>query len=108
MRARRGPRGARSIDRSEVHRDEARMAEAISAAAGVRASTSPNPWVGAVVEIADGQTFIGATEPPGGRHAEAVALDAAAVAGADTAGATLWSTLEPCDHIGRTGPCTEA
>ncbi len=91
-----------------MHRDQARMAEAISAAAGVRASTSPNPWVGAIVETADGQAFTGATEPPGGRHAEAVALDNAAVAGADTAGATLWSTLEPCDHTGRTGPCTEA
>jgi diaminohydroxyphosphoribosylaminopyrimidine deaminase/5-amino-6-(5-phosphoribosylamino)uracil reductase len=84
------------------------MAEAITAAAAVRASTSPNPWVGAVVETVDGRTFVGATEPPGGRHAEVVALDAARAGGADTTGATVWTTLEPCSHTGRTGPCTDA
>jgi diaminohydroxyphosphoribosylaminopyrimidine deaminase/5-amino-6-(5-phosphoribosylamino)uracil reductase len=84
------------------------MAEAMLAAAGVRARTSPNPWVGAVVETVDGRTFTGATEPPGGRHAEVVAIEAARAAGADTAGGTIWTTLEPCCHTGRTGPCTAA
>ncbi len=86
------------------------MAEAVHAAAGVRAITSPNPWVGAVLVTADGASFTGATEPPGGRHAEIVALDAAAAAaGRDgTRGATLYTTLEPCCHQGRTGPCTRA
>lgn len=85
--------------------DETRMREAISAAAQVRAATSPNPWVGAVVETADGEVALGATEPPGGRHAEVVALDA--VRGR-AAGATVWVTLEPCSHHGRTPPCADA
>ncbi len=56
----------------------------------------------------DGRRFEGATEPPGGRHAEIVALDATRAAGADPAGATAVVTLEPCAHHGRTGPCTDA
>ena len=83
------------------------MAEAMAAAATVRAITSPNPWVGAVLVTRDGASFPGATERPGGRHAEIVAIDAAAGAG-DTTGATLYTTVEPCCHQGRTGPCTEA
>lgn len=81
------------------------MRRAIQLAAGVRASTSPNPWVGCVIATADGTTFEGATEPPGGPHAELVAL---AAAGEKAAGATLYSTLEPCAHHGRTPPCTDA
>ncbi|MGH9188227.1 MAG: bifunctional diaminohydroxyphosphoribosylaminopyrimidine deaminase/5-amino-6-(5-phosphoribosylamino)uracil reductase RibD [Acidimicrobiales bacterium] len=88
--------------------DEKRMGRAIELAASVRATTSPNPWVGAVLVTAGGPTFEGATAPPGGPHAEIVALDAARTAGFDTAGATLYSTLEPCCHTGRTGPCTQA
>lgn len=84
------------------------LGRAVANAATVRTSTSPNPWVGAVLRTADGQAFDGATEPPGGRHAEVVALDAARAAGAETAGSTLVVTLEPCSHTGRTGPCTEA
>lgn len=81
------------------------MAEAIEAAWTVRTSTPPNPWVGAVVEAADGTRYTGATEPPGGAHAEIVALRAA---GDAARGATLATTLEPCSHQGRTGPCTDA
>jgi diaminohydroxyphosphoribosylaminopyrimidine deaminase/5-amino-6-(5-phosphoribosylamino)uracil reductase len=90
-----------------AEQDEARMAEAVAAAATVRARTSPNPWVGAVLVTPDGASFTGATEPPGARHAEIVAIDAAREAG-DTAGATLYATLEPCCHQGRTGACTDA
>lgn len=82
--------------------------KAIEAASLVRLRTSPNPWVGCVIVTVDGQVFVGATEAPGGRHAEVVALDAARTAGADTQGATAFTTLEPCSHHGRTGPCTEA
>ncbi len=82
------------------------MSTAITAAAAVRARTSPNPWVGAVLLSPDGAVVAtGATEPPGGRHAEIVALDAA---GHAARGATLVCTLEPCSHHGRTPPCTDA
>ena len=88
--------------------DQAAMARAVEAAGGVFGSTSPNPWVGAVLVTRDGESFVGATEPPGRRHAEVVALDAARAAGVDVLGATLYTTLEPCSHTGRTPPCTHA
>jgi diaminohydroxyphosphoribosylaminopyrimidine deaminase/5-amino-6-(5-phosphoribosylamino)uracil reductase len=88
--------------------DEEQMGRAIELAAAVRTRTSPNPWVGCVIVTHDGQTFEGATEPPGGRHAEVVALDALAAAQATAAGATVYVTLEPCSHHGRTGPCADA
>jgi len=83
------------------------MMKAIEAASLVRLRTSPNPWVGCVIVTVDGQVFVGATEAPGGRHAEVVARDAARAARADTKDATVFTTLEPCSHHGRTGPCTE-
>ena len=83
------------------------MMKAIEAASLVRLRTSPNPWVGCVIVTVDGQVFVGATEAPGGRHAEVVARDAARAARVDTKGATVFTTLEPCSHHGRTGPCTE-
>ncbi|MEI6496886.1 MAG: bifunctional diaminohydroxyphosphoribosylaminopyrimidine deaminase/5-amino-6-(5-phosphoribosylamino)uracil reductase RibD [Actinomycetota bacterium] len=84
------------------------MLQAISVAATARLIAPPNPWVGCVLVCADGQVFTGATEAPGARHAERVALDAAAAAGASTHGATVYTTLEPCSHHGRTPPCTDA
>jgi diaminohydroxyphosphoribosylaminopyrimidine deaminase/5-amino-6-(5-phosphoribosylamino)uracil reductase len=67
--------------------------------------SSPNPAVGAVV-VRDGQVVgRGHTQPPGGDHAEVVALrDAGELA----FGATVYCTLEPCSHFGRTPPCTQA
>ena len=88
--------------------DEQRMSQAIQVAASARLHASPNPWVGSVIVTTTGAVFQGATEPPGGRHAEIVALDAAAAARADVGNATLYTTLEPCSHHGRTGPCAEA
>ncbi|MEO9224136.1 MAG: bifunctional diaminohydroxyphosphoribosylaminopyrimidine deaminase/5-amino-6-(5-phosphoribosylamino)uracil reductase RibD, partial [Acidimicrobiales bacterium] len=84
------------------------MEHARAAGCAVRGTTSPNPWVGCVLMTADSRTFAGATEPPGSRHAELVALDAARSAGADPAGTTVYVTLEPCSHHGRTPPCAEA
>lgn len=81
------------------------MRRAIENAAAVRTRTSPNPWVGAVAVTRSGRRFDGATSPPGGPHAEIVALDAA---GRDATGATLYTTLEPCSHTGRTGPCADS
>jgi diaminohydroxyphosphoribosylaminopyrimidine deaminase/5-amino-6-(5-phosphoribosylamino)uracil reductase len=88
--------------------DEPYMDRAVAAAAAVRGRTSPNPWVGCVVVTAEGREFEGATEPPPGRHAEVVGLDSAQAAGAELAGATVFVTLEPCAHHGRTPPCADA
>ena len=67
--------------------------------------TSPNPAVGAVV-VKDGVVIgQGYHTYAGTRHAETVALEAA---GAGARGATMYVTLEPCAHTGRTGPCAEA
>ena len=81
------------------------MTRAIAAASRVRCITSPNPWVGAVLRTEDGSMFEGATREPGREHAEVVALEAA---GDAAKGSTLYVTLEPCNHTGRTGPCVEA
>jgi diaminohydroxyphosphoribosylaminopyrimidine deaminase / 5-amino-6-(5-phosphoribosylamino)uracil reductase len=91
-----------------VDTDHEHMLRAVELAAAVRATTSPNPWVGCVLVAADGRRIEGATQPPGGLHAEAAALAAAATAGIDTAGATAYVTLEPCNHHGRTPPCADA
>ena len=81
------------------------MARAIGLAREALGSTSPNPAVGAVV-VKDGQVVgRGATQPPGQAHAEVVALQQA---GECAGGATLYVTLEPCCHWGRTPPCTGA
>ncbi len=87
--------------------DVEHMGRAIQLAASVRSATTPNPWVGAVLVTADGSTVVGegATAPPGGAHAEVTALRQA---GEAARGATLYTTLEPCSHYGRTPPCIEA
>ena len=81
------------------------MRRALFTAERGRGTTSPNPMVGAVIvsedDIVVGQ---GAHRVAGGPHAEVVALDAA---GALARGATMYCTLEPCSHTGRTGPCCE-
>ncbi|MEY4224409.1 MAG: diaminohydroxyphosphoribosylaminopyrimidine deaminase [Actinomycetota bacterium] len=88
--------------------DHTMMQRALARAAKARTVASPNPWVGCVIVTTDGRVFDGATEEPGGRHAERVALDAARAAGADVRGSTVYTTLEPCSHHGRTPPCTDA
>jgi len=89
--------------------DIERMRQAITVADSSRRYVSPRPWVGAVVVPADGSAddegFTGATQGRSGPHAEVVALEAA---GPHAAGATLYTTLEPCSHHGRTGPCADA
>jgi len=82
------------------------MHRALALAETVRGRTSPNPAVGAVLLDRGGHVVgEGATQPPGGPHAEIVALSAA---GEAAAGATAVVTLEPCAHTGRTGPCADA
>ncbi len=81
------------------------MHRAIDLARAVRGRTSPLPPVGAVVLQGDRVVGEGATAPPGGPHAEVTAL---AAAGPQARGGTLVVTLEPCNHVGRTPPCTQA
>jgi diaminohydroxyphosphoribosylaminopyrimidine deaminase/5-amino-6-(5-phosphoribosylamino)uracil reductase len=85
---------------------EAAMRLAIEQSELVKGSTYPNPPVGAVILDRDGEVAgVGATEPPGGAHAEVVALRRA---GTRAAGGTAVVTLEPCNHHGRTPPCVDA
>lgn len=79
------------------------MERALFLAARGRGRTRPNPLVGAVVVASDGVVVgQGAHERAGQPHAEVHALNAA---GPRARGATLYCTLEPCCHVGRTGPC---
>jgi diaminohydroxyphosphoribosylaminopyrimidine deaminase / 5-amino-6-(5-phosphoribosylamino)uracil reductase len=86
--------------------DHAHLSHAIELAEQGRGRTSPNPLVGAVV-VKDGDVLgAGFHTALGKPHAEREAL--AACGAADTAGATMYVSLEPCCHWGRTPPCTEA
>jgi diaminohydroxyphosphoribosylaminopyrimidine deaminase / 5-amino-6-(5-phosphoribosylamino)uracil reductase len=85
--------------------ERAAAARAIALAERARGRTSPNPAVGCVL-LRDGRIVgEGVTAPAGGPHAEVAALRAA---GEAAQGATVVVTLEPCDHHGRTPPCTQA
>src|SRR6185369_13018970 len=79
------------------------MRKALALAERGRGHTSPNPMVGALV-VDDAGIIVGrgAHLVAGGPHAEVIALTDA---GAKARGATLYCTLEPCSHTGRTGPC---
>ncbi len=81
------------------------MQRAVELARQALGSTSPNPAVGAVVYREGAIVGEGYTLPPGQRHAEIGALEQA---GPLAEGATLYTTLEPCCHYGRTPPCTDA
>ncbi len=89
--------------------DERFMAAAASYARRALGRVWPNPAVGALIvrDDGDGPVIVGRgyTRPPGGPHAEVVAL---AQAGEAARGATCYVTLEPCSHQGRTGPCCVA
>lgn len=85
--------------------DAAMMALAVESADEARLVSPPNPWVGAVVVGRSGSIHRGSTRAPGQAHAEIVALERA---GDDARGGTLYCTLEPCHHHGRTPPCTGA
>ncbi len=88
--------------------DGAFMARAIAMAACAREWANPNPAVGCVLVQNQQEIGAGFTQPAGEAHAEIMALAAAKAAGHATAGATAYVTLEPCNHQGLTGPCTEA
>ncbi|MEN9216734.1 MAG: bifunctional diaminohydroxyphosphoribosylaminopyrimidine deaminase/5-amino-6-(5-phosphoribosylamino)uracil reductase RibD [Gloeomargarita sp. HHBFW_bins_162] len=85
--------------------DERYMTRCLELARRAWGRTSPNPLVGAVV-VRDGQVVGEGFHPQAGQpHAEVFALRAA---GERAQGATLYVNLEPCNHFGRTPPCTEA
>ena len=97
--------GGTSANR-HTERDSLLMQRARTVALTARRRTAPNPWVGCVLTDATGSVIAeGATEPPGGRHAEAVALH---LAGNRARGGIAYVTLEPCSHHGRTPPCADA
>jgi diaminohydroxyphosphoribosylaminopyrimidine deaminase/5-amino-6-(5-phosphoribosylamino)uracil reductase len=81
------------------------LERAVELAERGRGTTHPNPIVGAVVARGGDVVGEGWHERKGGRHAEVVALEAA---GEAARGATLYVTLEPCDHHGTTPPCVDA
>ncbi|MEO7245249.1 MAG: bifunctional diaminohydroxyphosphoribosylaminopyrimidine deaminase/5-amino-6-(5-phosphoribosylamino)uracil reductase RibD, partial [Rubrivivax sp.] len=89
--------------------DDQRLREALVLAEASIGLSEPNPRVGCVVGHADGRMLgRGCTQAVGGPHAEVVALRDARSAGHDLRGATVWVTLEPCAHHGRTPPCVDA
>ncbi|HEX6256858.1 MAG TPA: bifunctional diaminohydroxyphosphoribosylaminopyrimidine deaminase/5-amino-6-(5-phosphoribosylamino)uracil reductase RibD [Euzebyales bacterium] len=81
------------------------MRRALDLAERGRATVSPNPMVGCVIVAGRDVVGEGWHEAAGGPHAEIVALDAA---GERATGATVYTTLEPCSHTGRTPPCVDA
>jgi len=84
------------------------MWQALALAQRGRGLVEPNPMVGCVL-VRDGQEIgRGFTAPFGGPHAEVQALADAKSRGQDPSGATAYTTLEPCSHTGKTGPCSKA
>jgi diaminohydroxyphosphoribosylaminopyrimidine deaminase/5-amino-6-(5-phosphoribosylamino)uracil reductase len=81
------------------------MQQALSLAKLALGQVSPNPAVGAII-VRDGEVVgQGYTQPPGSWHAEVMALKQA---GGKARGGVMYVTLEPCNHYGRTPPCTKA
>ena len=85
------------------------MHEALALAHGAIGLSEPNPRVGCVIVAADGRVIgRGHTQQAGGAHAEVMALRDAQARGEAVRGATIYVTLEPCSHHGRTPPCCDA
>lgn len=91
------------MDQNPKPTDLRMMARAISLSR--RGFPAPNPHVGCVIAVGEDIVGEGYHAYAGGPHAEVVALD---VAGARARGATVYVTLEPCNHHGRTPPCADA
>ena len=80
------------------------MGRALQLAAKARFTAAPNPAVGCVIVAGKQIVGEGFTRPPGGNHAEIEALQMAG----DATGVTVYVTLEPCSHQGKTPPCAQA
>ena len=97
------------IDQVEVlTRPDRWMQRCLDLAKQARGQTSPNPMVGSVI-VRNNQVLGEGFHPKAGEpHAEILAMRSAQQAGLDLEGATLYVNLEPCNHHGRTPPCSEA
>jgi len=84
--------------------DRMLMERAIEVGRSARFWSAPNPAVGCVLSKGDTVIGTGFTQPAGRQHAEIMALAEAS----DPRGATAYVTLEPCSHVGKTGPCVDA
>ncbi len=85
------------------------MQKALDLATQAMNITSPNPRVGCVIVNAQGEILgQGHTQQSGGAHAEIMAMQEATRQGHNLKGATVYVTLEPCAHQGKTGPCCDA
>ena len=88
--------------------DEAFMQRALDIAERGRGRVAPNPLVGCVL-VKEGQIIAeGWHDHLGGLHAEQMAIHDAESKGKSPNGSTVYVTLEPCNHYGRTPPCTQA
>jgi diaminohydroxyphosphoribosylaminopyrimidine deaminase/5-amino-6-(5-phosphoribosylamino)uracil reductase len=97
--------GAMPID----DQDLLRLERALHIAHDAIGRSDPNPRVGCLVADATGNVVgEGSTQKAGQAHAEVMALQMALRAGASVAGGTVWVSLEPCSHHGRTPPCCDA
>ncbi|HEY9280854.1 MAG TPA: bifunctional diaminohydroxyphosphoribosylaminopyrimidine deaminase/5-amino-6-(5-phosphoribosylamino)uracil reductase RibD, partial [Eoetvoesiella sp.] len=84
------------------------MQQAIDLSTQALYVTSPNPRVACLI-VQEGQVLAsGVTQAAGGPHAEVMALRQAIERGHEVAGSTVYVTLEPCSHYGRTPPCVDA
>jgi diaminohydroxyphosphoribosylaminopyrimidine deaminase/5-amino-6-(5-phosphoribosylamino)uracil reductase len=101
--------GGRTIkDNVNISNDLEGMTLALEWAAKGLYTTSPNPHIGCVI-VRDGHVIgAGVTQQAGADHAEIQALKDAQARGNDVRGATAYVTLEPCNHFGRTPPCSDA
>jgi diaminohydroxyphosphoribosylaminopyrimidine deaminase/5-amino-6-(5-phosphoribosylamino)uracil reductase len=99
--------GIANFDASSVN-DTTFMNMAIAEGELGRYTSAPNPWVGSVIVKNNVVIGRGHHHKAGTPHAEIVAIKNAVDAGHDLAGSTIYVTLEPCCHQGRTGPCTSA
>lgn len=101
----RAPKQTVKAQEVRVNDDLSYLRRALELAERGRHTVSPNPLVGCVIVNNGVIVGEGYHERPGGPHAEVFALEAA---GERARGATVYVTLEPCNHTGRTPPCTDA
>jgi diaminohydroxyphosphoribosylaminopyrimidine deaminase/5-amino-6-(5-phosphoribosylamino)uracil reductase len=106
------PETSTAADRAptpDTSTDAGHMAAALELARGAIGLSDPNPRVGCVIVDRQGRVIgSGHTQRAGGSHAEVMALRDVQSRGADATGATVYVTLEPCAHHGRTPPCCDA